>query len=132
MTPEAIATIVSALVATAALFLLWKQWRESTLRSGDVLVWANEVIYALECLLLICILKESQLEAPAAKSKLTKVIFNTAILIERGRLFFKNEVTDGFGAEKQSAYRGYRPRILDPIVVAHQVACEWSDADEDT
>ena len=59
-------------------------------------------------------------------------MFDTSILVERGRLFFKNEVVDDYGSEKLSAYRGYRPRILDHLVVAHQVARFWpGDSDND-
>jgi len=136
MKTDTIAAVVSAFVATAslfvALFVVWMQRRESALRRGDVLAWANEVICALESLLLVSILKESQLEAAAAKAKLADIIFSTAILVERGRMFFRNKVVDDFGSEKQSAYGGYRPTILDPIVVAYQIACGWGAADEDT
>jgi hypothetical protein len=136
MTPDTIAAVVSAFVATASLFVGLVAFgisrRESALRRGDVLAWANEVICALESLLLICTLNESQLEAAASKSKLVEVIFNTSILVERGRIFFKNMVVDDFGREKESAYRGYRPLILDCIVIANKIACEWGNADEDT
>lgn len=136
MKADTIAAIVSAFVATAslfvALFVVWMQRRESALRRGDVLAWSNEVICALESLLLVSILKESQLEAPDRKKKLTDIIFNTTILIERGRMFFKNMAVDNYGSEKQLAYQGYRPAILDPIVVSYQIACRWESADEDT
>jgi hypothetical protein len=124
--------IISALGATVGLFVTWQKWREASLRRGDVLAWANDVIHELQSLLLICILRDPQLEEAAAKARLTDIIFNTSILVERGRLFFKNKVADDLGHEKESAYRGYRPRILDPIVVAHQVACGWVEANEDT
>jgi hypothetical protein len=125
----ALAPIISAFVAVLGVFLAWRKSRESALRRGDVLAWANEVIRELETLLLICVLKGAQLEPITAKTKLTEVLFNTAILIERGRLFFRNQVVGDHGREKESAYRGYRPKILDPIVVAHQIALEWDGAD---
>ena len=34
-------------------------------------------------------------------------------------------------AHKQPAYRGFRPAILDPIVVVHQIAVAWRAADPD-
>jgi hypothetical protein len=133
MKTETIAPVVSAFIATASflvtLFVVWMQRRESALRRGEVLAWANEVICALESLLLVSMLKAPQLDASAANSKLSEVIFNTAILVERGRVFFKNKVVDNYGSDKQPAYRGYRPKILDPIVVAHQIACRWGAAD---
>ena len=136
MKTDTIAAVVSAFVATAsffvALFVVWVQRREADLRRGDVLAWANEVICALESLLLVAILKESQLQSAAAKAKLADITFRTAILIERGRMFCKNTVTDDWGSGKQPAYRDYRPTILDPIVVAYQIACGWGSADEET
>jgi hypothetical protein len=125
------AAIVSALVATAGLFVGWLKWRESTLRREDVLAWANETIRELQSLLLICALKPPQLEVATAKARLTEVIFNTSVLVERGRLFFKNRIVNDYGLEKELAFRGYRPEILDPIVIAHQIACGWAEANED-
>ena len=46
--------------------------------------------------------------------------------MEPGRLFFRNKVVDEHGVNKEPAYRGYRPEILDPIVVAHQITRAWS------
>jgi hypothetical protein len=124
--------IVSAFVAIAGLCVSWLKLRESALRRQDVLAWANEVIRELQSLLVICILKETQLELATAKARLTDVIFNTSVLVERGRLFFKNQLVDEHGQKKEPAYRGYRPKILDPIVVAHQIACGWVEANEGT
>lgn len=127
-----LASIVSAVVAAIALFFTWRKWREDVLRRGDVFAWANEAIGQLESLLLVCLLKEPLLDATLATEKLKEVAFETSILVERGRLFFKNQIVDDHGREKEPAYRGYRPRILDPLVVAHEVACGWMGADEDT
>jgi hypothetical protein len=132
MRADTVAAIISAFAATATLlvglFVVWMQRRESALRREDVLAWANEVISALETLLLVCIVDDSHLDEAQAKRKITKLIFDTSILIERGRMFFKNEVVDDHGREKEPAYRGYRPLILDPIVVAHQIAFAWANA----
>ena len=125
------AALISALVGMLGLCVGWFQWRKSELRSGDVLAWATEVIRSLQSLLLICSLRPSQLGGKAATDRLTHVIFDTAALVEIGRLFFKNEPVPDHGQGKLPAYRGYRPKILDPIVVAHQIAKAWSSADED-
>jgi hypothetical protein len=137
MSPLA-APIVSALAALVGLFFAWRKLRddarknrEDSYRRGDVLGWANEVIGELQTLLLICILKEEQVDVATSKAKLTDIIFSTSILVERGRLFFKNEIVDSHGSEKEPAYQGYRPKILDPIVVAHQIACEWRSSNRD-
>lgn len=127
---EVFAGCTSALVGIAGLFAAWRQARESALRREDVLSWANEVIRSLESLLLVCILRDPPLEVSVAKSKLTEIIFDTAVLVERGRLFFKNEIVNRHGSWKQPAYRGFRPDILDQIVVAHQIACAWTGVDD--
>lgn len=124
--------VASAIVATIGLVVTWRKWREEALRRGDVLAWSNDVIGALQTLLLLCILDEDQVDPATAKGKLTEAIFETSILIERGRMFFRNDFRDGSGAHKQPAYRGYRPKILDSIVLAHQIAAAWSKSDTAT
>ena len=102
--------------------------RESGLRRDEVLSWANEVIEALVTLRLVCAL-DSPLDEETARKKLGEIVVQTAVLVERGRMFFKNVDPDSYGPEKEPAYRGFRPRILDHIVVAHKIACEWQTAD---
>ncbi len=123
-----VVSILSALIALGGLSIAWRQSRESALRRGDVLTWANEVIGDLQSLLLICVLDEDELDAATRKAKLTEIIFSTSVLVERGRLFFRNEMTDDHGQDKETAYRGHRPTILDQIVVAHQIARQWEKA----
>lgn len=122
--------VLSALIALAGLSIAWRQSRESALRRGDVLTWANEVIRELQSLLLICVLDDDDLDAATRKAKLTEIIFSTSVLVEQGRLFFRNEVTDDHGQDKEPAYRGHRPTILDQIVLAHQIARQWEKADD--
>jgi hypothetical protein len=129
---ETIAKIASPIVAVGGLVASWLKWRDSALRRDEVAAWSSEVIRAMQSLLLITILREPVLDPTVAKSKLTEVIFDTSVLIERGRIFFRNQRNGTFGEHKQPAYRGFRPLILDPIVVAYQVACAWSAADDET
>src|SRR6185312_14232953 len=99
-------------------------WRERRLRQDDVLQWANEVIRAQQTLYLTLFLGDSTFRAEERRSTLAKV------LVEQGRLFFKNTPHPTHGADRHPAYRGYRPMILDPIVVSHQIACQWDGADD--
>lgn len=128
---DQIGTIIGAIVGLGGLYGLWRTTRESQLRREDVLIWSNETIAALEGILLVCMLKEPQIDEPTAKAKMRQLMFDTAILVERGRMFFRNVKPNEFGREKEPAYRGYRPRILDHIVVAHQIACAWPAGDAD-
>jgi hypothetical protein len=128
---DTIAAVVSTLIAGVGLLAGWFSWRRSELRRDDVLIWANEAIEALQTLLLICILRDPPLDKDVTKNKVASLIFQTSVLVERGRLFFKNEVIDDYGKEKAPAYRGYRPLVLDQIIIAHQIACHWSDANDE-
>lgn len=124
-----IASVVSACVAACGLFFAWRQSRESALRRADVLNWAEQAIDALQSLLLICVLDDGELDPAVEKAKLIEIMFATSTLTERGRLFFKNEIRgDGHGQDKERAYQGYRPKILDQLVVAHQITRQWSQA----
>jgi hypothetical protein len=128
---EILAPVFTVIAAVVAIFFRWRRWRESQLRLGEVLAWANEVIRELQGLVLVCQLNETQLEAAAAKAKLTEIFFHTSILVEQGRLFFKNKGKGGSRAEP--AYQGTRPTILDQIILAHQIAfCLRDGTDRDT
>jgi hypothetical protein len=123
---EIVAPVFSVIAAIVAIYIQWQRWREAQLRLGEVLSWANEVIDELQSLVLVCQLSEAQLEA----GKLRDILFKTSILVERGRLFFKNK--GSHGPAKWAAYRGNRPKILDPIVTAHQIAyCLRNETNED-
>ncbi len=128
-----IASVVSACIAACGLFFAWRQSREGTLRRADVLRWAEDAIDQLQTLLVICVLGDGELEPAFERGKLAAIMFTTSTLAERGRLFFKNEVRDdGHGQDKEPAYQGYRPKILDQLVVAHQIArqCPQANADD--
>jgi hypothetical protein len=127
-----IASVVSACVAACGLFFAWRQSREGTLRRADVLRWAEDSIDQLQTLLVICVLDEGELEPAFEREKLAAIMLTTSTLAERGRLFFKNEIrSDGHGQDKEAAYQGYRPKILDQLVVAHQIARHWPQANAD-
>ena len=127
-----IASVVSACIAACGLFFAWRQSREGTLRRADVLRWAEDSIDQLQSLLVICVLGEGELEPGFERDKLAAIMFATSTLTERGRLFFKNEIRDdGHGQDKELAYQGYRPKILDQLVVAHQIARHWPQANAD-
>ena len=129
--PAAIAGFLSAFIALAAVMLVWLQWRERQFRKDDVLKWSNEVIRALQTLYLVASLAERGFDAKTAKALLRAIAIDTSVLVEQGRLFFRNASDPEHGKDKYPAYRGYRPELLDPIVIAHQIACEWEQADRE-
>lgn len=128
---EAIAATISAILAAFALFAGWRSNRRSELRTEDVFDWATESITALQTLLLICIHAEPQIPAAEAAKQRAGLLIKTSVLVERGRLFFRNAGPYSEGREKHRAYRGKRPEILDQLVAAHQIACRWPQASDE-
>lgn len=124
----AIAGFTSAFIAAIAALLVWLQWRERQLRQDDVLKWAIEVIRTEQSLYLLLFLGDSAFDKATSKAMLTKIIVDTSVLVEQGRLYFRNTPDATYGANRHPAYRGYRPMLLDPLVVAHQIACQWEGA----
>ena len=119
--------IVSAVLTIVALFASWRSWRKSELRREDVLAWANQSIAAMQSVRLITASNRLALSEEEARSRLKELMFETSILVERGRLFFRNA---GMGRRRRlaRAYHGKRPEVLDQLVVAHQIACTWPGA----
>ena len=131
ITAQVIVTLVSALIAALALFLAWRQARERQLRKDEVLKWALDGIRQMQTLYLVCFLGEPAFDKAQIKMLLAQIAVDTSILVEQGRLFFRNTPHETYGKDRHPAYRGYRPVLLDPIVVAHQIACQWDGATED-
>jgi hypothetical protein len=131
ITAQVIVTLVSALIAALALFLAWRQARERQLRKDEVLRWALEAIRQLQTLYLVSFLGEPAFDKSQIKNLLAQIAVETSILVEQGRLFFRNTPHETYGKDRHLAYRGYRPVLLDPIVVAHQISCQWEGATED-
>ena len=129
--PQAIAGFISSAIAGVAALLVWLQWRERLLRQDEVLQWASAVIRAQQTLYLVLFLGDSVFDKAAARTMLAGIAVDTSVLVEQGRLFFRNTPDPVHGADRQPAYRGYRPMLLDPIVVSHQIACQWEGADDE-
>ncbi|NGO50944.1 hypothetical protein [Allomesorhizobium camelthorni] len=130
--PETFAAMVSVVIATIALFLALYQWRVSQLRKEEVQHWANEAIAALRKICLYTGNKDGIFEESFVLNQMSDLCVTTSTLVERGRLYFKNKVIDDFNKNKFEAYRGYRPDILDQIMIAHNISCAWRDSDADT
>ena len=131
LTLQAVAGFLSASVAAVAALMVFLQWRERQLRQDDVLKWANEVIRTCQTLYLVLFLGDAAFSKAAARELLSKLAVDTSVLVEQGRLFFRNTPHPTHGADRHPAYRGNRAMLLDPIVVAHQIACHWDGAADD-
>ncbi len=113
---------LAALVALAALAGGALRWREQALRREEVLAWGAQAIEALQSLVLLCALPAGRIDPAVAEARLSDVIFQTSILTEQGRMFFKNTRVGRIGKDKPAAYRGRRPAILDHLIAAHEAA----------
>ena len=111
---------VSILIAAGALAWTFYTWRMKELRRDEVLAWGNSCIDVLQSIFFECRAIEAGREA--SLSNLLDLAKRASVLVEQGRIFFRNAKPDKFGQEKQLAYRGFRPRILDTLVSAFQVA----------
>jgi len=119
--------IGSAVLALASLVLNWMVVRRQTAlqfeqlkaeMDSEVIAWAHEAIDLV-----------SQGAALArgrgtkySVEEFTRLAHDTSQKLsaaaDRGRLFFPNESPDTHGREKEAAFQGYRPPILDALVFA--------------
>src|SRR5471030_1003204 len=86
-----VVSALSFLVGAFGLLISYRSTREKQLRLDDVLKWSNEVIGAMQTLYLICLLGEKNLEAGEAKAMRQRIAIDTSVLVEQGRMFFKNQ-----------------------------------------
>jgi len=119
---------ISIAVASVAAFLVWGQWRERQLRKDDVLRWSNDVIRALQSLYLYTSMHSRVFDADSAGRAIKQLAIDTSVLVEQGRLFFKNTPDSTYGADRHPAYRGRRPMLHDMTFSAGPVEPTRSDA----
>lgn len=114
----------SLIVATVSSIFVYYSWKKQEIRHESVLNWSDEVI---SCLQGMVIYLKYFYETDSESDFIDEKIYETSILVERGRLFFKNQIVGDYGRSKPVAYRGYRPEILDKILISHNIALNWSN-----
>ena len=124
--------LVTALVTLVGLLFTFRKFREDSLRRGEVLAWADDCIRTFENLIVAAILSDRPAFDQECRKRAIDAAFDAPALIERGRIFFKNQPYGSFGSEKPPAYRGLRPKILDPLVATHQIAVRFVGSDDET
>lgn len=115
-----LATLASAILTAIALVGSYLAWRTRQLRKDEVLDWGLQSIRVLQSTLILlqeCRNAPQKIEA----DKFQKLKIDASVLCEQGRIFFKNERIDNHGLYKKAAYRGYRPEILDQLVLCFQI-----------
>src|SRR5688572_16306422 len=119
--------VVSAVLAVASLVLNWLVVRRQTelqfetLKAemdAEVIAWANEAIDQVSQGLALARGRGSTYGADEFARQAHETSEKLSSIADRGRLFFPNEAPDSHGQDKETAFQGYRPPILDAVVFA--------------
>ncbi len=134
---------VSALLALASLVLNWLVVRRQTAlqfeslkaqMDSDVLAWAHEAIDLVSQGAYLARGRGTIYNADEFKRAAFDVCQKLSSSADRGRLFFPNEGPTERHQDKEAAFQGFRPPILDTVVFAseqlHRLAPE-GEPDED-
>jgi hypothetical protein len=118
----------SAVVAVFSVLLNWmvvnRQTRvqAETLRASadaEMMGWANQAIDKLSEGIALARGRGSAYSEPQLRERLLETSNALSALADRGRLFFPNQEHATHGHEKESAFQGFRPVILDTVIFAH-------------
>ena len=115
----------SALVAIASAYaahaetrrqrrLLTEQLRHNI--DAGSLAWGNAAIDTMGRAAALARTRHLQNNEMAFQSAKAGLLIGLSALVERGRMFFPNLSPDRRGVEKEGAYRGHRPPILDALM----------------
>lgn len=96
--------------------------RVETLRmhvDGASIDWGSHAIDTLGRMIMFAKTRRQQTNDQSFETNKVNLMIQLSSLIERGRMFFPNIDPEKKGAEKEGAYRGHRPPILDALVFAY-------------
>ncbi|WP_422061736.1 hypothetical protein [Sphingopyxis sp.] len=113
-------TALSVFITAAGFYMGWRRYQSDSLRSRDVAVWADKAI-AMLLTVELCAKPETPIGSDEQLKRLTDAYFTLSALTEQGRLFFVN-VGARDGTRAGGTYEGRRPKLLDPLVIAHKAA----------
>ncbi|MEM9938827.1 MAG: hypothetical protein AAF768_08270 [Pseudomonadota bacterium] len=125
---EVLIAVLSAVVAVAGALLSRAETRRQrhiqleNLRHGidaQSLAWGNHCIDVLNRAAMFARTRQHQQNDSSFLQQRVNLMLAVSSLVERGRLFFPNIDPSSKGAEKQGAYRGSRPPILDALMFAY-------------
>lgn len=119
--------IGSAVLALASLVLNWlvvrrqTQLQFETLKAemdAEVIAWAHEAIDLVSHSISLAKGRGVTYQADEFARDAHETSQKLSSIADRGRLFFPNEAPDRHGQDKETAFQGYRPPILDAVVFA--------------
>lgn len=120
--------VLSAIVALFGAFISRSETRKQralqleNLRQGidaQSLAWGNACIDTLNRAAMFARTRQFQQNDTGFLQQRVNLMLALSSLVERGRLFFPNINPESFGGEKEGAYRGKRPPILDAVMYAY-------------
>jgi hypothetical protein len=85
---------------------------------ADLRTWANGALVAFTDAVTLTYTPPTSLDAKQFLLRREETLSRLSAIAEQGRLFFPNEQPDAHGAWKSSAYRGFRPAVLECVIGA--------------
>ncbi len=118
---SAVVAVISALIARGETKRQRKLQTERLRQSIDAasLDWGNAAIDTLARAAMFARTRHMQANEGGFLANKANLLVAISILVDRGRMFFPNLNPDKKGAEKEGAYRGHRPPILDTLMWAY-------------
>lgn len=119
---------VSAVLALASFALNWALvQRQNKLQfeslkaqmDADVMHWAHETIDLVSEASALARGRGAFYPPDEFARRALEVAARLSSAADRGRLFFPNEAPTHHGADKEGAFQGYRPPVLDAVVLAY-------------
>ena len=87
---------------------------------ADLLKWSDDSMLLLSEALHLCELDPKKMGDGKFFESRHLLRVKLSAQIDRGRWFFSNYATEQHGQRKHSAYRGFRPAVLDGLVYAYR------------
>jgi hypothetical protein len=118
---SAVVAVISALIARGETKRQRKLQTERLRQSIDSasLDWGSAAIDTLARAAMFARTRHMQPNDGGFLANKANLLVALSILVDRGRMFFPNLNPDKKGAEKEGAYRGHRPPILDTLMWAY-------------
>ena len=125
---EVVVAILSAIVALVGAFISARETQKQralqleNLRhnvDAQSLGWGNSCIDVLNRAAMFARTRQHQANDASFLQQRVNLMLAVSSLVERGRLFFPNIDPTSKGSEKEGAYRGSRPPILDALMLAY-------------
>lgn len=102
---------------------------------ADMLSWAHEASDALSEGILLARGRGSCFPPEEMRVRRLGTAQRLSSLADRGRLFFPNHAPDSHGADREAAFKGFRPPILDTVVFGYyqldRLDCDGAAPDTD-